>query len=82
MADTLVQRSIRYLVLRSLERLNARGPLADLAPFRATVANVRAMDGVSPSVLEAAELLEAAIRERERMQERARAVLSDGECSS
>jgi hypothetical protein len=79
MADSLVQRSIRYLVLRALERLNERDALADLAPFRATVANVRAMDGVAATALEATELLEAAIRERERVQERAGRVIDGGQ---
>ena len=67
-----------WLLRGRMERLASSSPLADLAPYRGLLATLRELCGdyeVPPAVLEEMNRLEYAIRERERMQLRARAVL-------
>lgn len=83
MSETLIHRSIAWLVNKQRERLAGLDAMADLEPFRETARRVRSdVDSPSPRLLEAVDLLEAEIREREVTQERARRVLSDGDSKS
>lgn len=79
MADTLAMRSLAWLVGQRREALAELDMHADLEPFRRTAQQAREAGLLSPAVVEAIELLEAEIRAREMVQERARRVLSDGD---
>lgn len=69
---TVVQRTVRWLLTRRLEQLHDVDLLADLAPYRKTVDDIREhCDGV-PRLIDALEQLECEISRREEIRARAK----------
>ncbi len=75
-------RAVRWAIDEARTMLAADDVLCDLARYRDTLAMVCKVANPTPALAESAALLEAEIRERERVQERARRVASDGDADS
>jgi hypothetical protein len=74
----MVTRGIRWAIEQARARLSEADALVDLDEYRRPLGLVALVANPDPKLLEAAQLLDAEIRQRATVQARARRVVGDG----